>query len=45
MNISMEKPVHPELLWKENPCELTSQQALEFHPEVEPDSSGFMSSF
>lgn len=44
MNISTEKPVHPELLWKESPCELTSHQALEFHPEVEPDPSGLMSS-
>lgn len=44
MNISMEKPVHPELPWQESPCEVTSQQAPEFHPEVEPDSSGLKSS-
>lgn len=44
MNISMEKPVYPELLWQENPREVTSQQAPEFHHEVEPDSSGLKSS-
>lgn len=30
MMISMENPLHPELLWKEGPHELTSRQALGF---------------
>lgn len=44
MNISMEKPVYPELFWQESPREVTSRQAPEFHPEVEPHSSGLKSS-
>lgn len=44
MTISMEKPVYPELLWQESPREVTSQQASEFHPEVEAHSSGLKSS-